>query len=36
MRIAAIALSHDLKVVTGNERHFQRVPELEVENWLEQ
>ncbi len=36
MRIAAIALLHDLKVVTGNERHFQRVPELEVENWLEQ
>lgn len=35
MRIAAIALSHDLKVVTGNERHFQRVPELEIENWLE-
>lgn len=29
MRIAAIALSHDLKVVTGNERHFQRVFELE-------
>ena len=34
MRIAAIALSHELKVVTGNERHFQRVPELEIENWL--
>lgn len=36
MRIAAIALSHGLKVVTGNERHFQRVPELEIENWLEE
>jgi predicted nucleic acid-binding protein len=35
LRIAAIALSHHLKVVTGNERHFQRVPELEIENWLE-
>lgn len=34
-RIAAIALSNDLKVVTGNERHFQRVPELGIENWLE-
>ena len=34
MRIAAIALSRDLKVVTGNERHFQRVPKLEIENWL--
>lgn len=35
MRIAAIALSRDLKVVTGNERHFRWVPELEIENWLE-
>ncbi len=35
MRIAAIALSRGLRVVTGNERHFQRVPELETENWLE-
>ncbi len=35
MRIASIALSHGLRVVTGNERHFRRVPELEIENWLE-
>lgn len=35
MRIAAIALSRGLKVVTGNERHFRRVPDLIVENWLE-
>jgi tRNA(fMet)-specific endonuclease VapC len=35
MRIAAIALSRGLRVVTGNERHFRRVPELETENWLE-
>lgn len=34
-RIAAIALTHGLRVVTGNERHFRRVPGLEVENWLE-
>lgn len=35
MRIAAIALSRGLKVVTGNERHFRRVLDLETENWLE-
>ncbi|CAN5906947.1 type II toxin-antitoxin system toxin VapC [soil metagenome] len=35
MRIASIAMSHDLVVVTGNERHFRRVPDLEIENWLE-
>jgi tRNA(fMet)-specific endonuclease VapC len=33
-RVASIALSRGLTVVTGNERHFRQVPELEVENWL--
>jgi tRNA(fMet)-specific endonuclease VapC len=33
-RVAAIALSRGLMVVTGNERHFQQVPGLEIENWL--
>jgi tRNA(fMet)-specific endonuclease VapC len=31
--IAAHALSHDLIVVTDNERHFADVPGLKVENW---
>ncbi len=35
LRIAAICLAHDLTLVTGNVRHFERVPELRVENWLE-
>lgn len=35
LRIAAIALAHDLTLVTGNVRHFERVPGLRVENWLE-
>ena len=34
LRIAAIALVQRLTVVTGNVRHFQRVPGLVVENWL--
>lgn len=34
-QIAAIALANDLAVVTGNVRHFERVPGLTVENWLE-
>ncbi len=33
-QIAAIALANDLTVVTGNVRHFERVPGLTVENWL--
>lgn len=34
LRIAAIARSRELTLVTGNVRHFERVPELAVENWL--
>jgi tRNA(fMet)-specific endonuclease VapC len=36
MRISAIALCHNLTVVTGNTRHFFRVPGLKVENWLKE
>ncbi len=35
LRIAAIAVTHDLTMVTGNARHFQKVPGLRVENWLQ-
>jgi len=35
LRIAAICLAHDLTLVTGNVRHFERVLGLRVENWLE-
>lgn len=34
LRIASIALCRGLTVVTGNTRHFDRVPGLVVENWL--
>jgi tRNA(fMet)-specific endonuclease VapC len=34
LRIASIALSRDLTLVTANLRHFDRVPDLRVENWL--
>ena len=34
LRIAAIATTHHLTVVTANVRHFDRVPGLAVENWL--
>jgi len=34
LRIASIALSRGLILVTGNVRHFARVPDLTVENWL--
>jgi tRNA(fMet)-specific endonuclease VapC len=35
LRIASIALSRALTVVTHNTRHFERVPDLRVEDWLE-
>ena len=34
LRIGAIALTRGLMVVTGNVRHFERIPGLAVENWL--
>ena len=34
LRIGSIALARGLTVVTGNLRHFQRIPGLSVENWL--
>jgi predicted nucleic acid-binding protein len=30
LQIAATALQHDLELVTGNVRHFERVPELRL------
>jgi len=34
LRIASIAISRTLILVTGNVRHFARIPGLRVENWL--
>jgi tRNA(fMet)-specific endonuclease VapC len=34
LRIASIALARELTLVTGNGRHFARVPGLHVEDWL--
>jgi tRNA(fMet)-specific endonuclease VapC len=32
--IAASAIVRGMKIVTNNERHFQRIPNIQVENWL--
>ena len=34
LQIASIALTMDMTLITGNLKHFQRVPKLAVENWL--
>ena len=34
LRIASIALARELTLVTGNVRHFARIPDLSVEDWL--
>ena len=36
MFIAATALEEDLIVVTGNVDHFNRIPGLKIENWMEE
>ncbi|ETW95252.1 MAG: hypothetical protein ETSY1_31355 [Candidatus Entotheonella factor] len=33
LRIAAIALAHDMTVLTRNLQDFQRIPSLKVEDW---
>jgi tRNA(fMet)-specific endonuclease VapC len=34
LEIAAIALANDFTLVTGNTRHFERITNLRIENWL--
>ena len=33
--IGATALHEDLTLVTGNVKHFERIPGLRIENWIE-
>lgn len=35
LRIASIALAHNMTVITRNVRDFLRVPDLKVENWID-
>lgn len=32
--IAATAIVHNLGIVTDNESHFSRIPDVKIENWL--
>lgn len=32
--IAAIALTHGASLVTGNRRHYERIAELAIEDWM--
>lgn len=34
IQIAAIAITNQLILVTGNTRHFSRISDLKIENWL--
>jgi len=34
LMIAAVALAHDLTLVTHNTQHFQDIPNLRLEDWL--
>lgn len=35
LQVASICVARDLTLVTGDTRHFERIPGLRVENWLE-
>ena len=34
LRIAAIAIQHDLILITGNAKRFADIPGLSIENWI--
>jgi len=34
LRIASIAVQHKLIVITGNTKHFEKIPEVSIDNWL--
>jgi len=34
LKIAAIAIQHDMILVTGNKRHFMNIPRLNIEDWI--
>ena len=34
LRIASIAIQHDFILITGNTKHFQKIPGLSIENWI--
>jgi predicted nucleic acid-binding protein len=34
LRIAAVAIQHNLVLVTGNTKHFENIPGLRIENWI--
>jgi tRNA(fMet)-specific endonuclease VapC len=33
--IAATAIATDKILVTNNEKHFKRIPDLKIENWVD-
>src|SRR5262245_50013980 len=33
--IGSIAIARDAIVVTGNRRHYERIPGIRIENWIE-
>lgn len=34
LRIASVALQHNLNLVTGNIKHFENIPGIRLENWI--
>jgi tRNA(fMet)-specific endonuclease VapC len=34
LKIAAIAIQHNMILVTGNKRHFMNIPGLNIEGWI--
>ncbi|MFC1848759.1 type II toxin-antitoxin system VapC family toxin [candidate division CSSED10-310 bacterium] len=35
LRIASIAIQHKLILISGNIKHFKKIPGLKIDNWIE-
>lgn len=34
LQIASVAIANNLTLITGNTKHFERISELKIDNWL--
>jgi len=34
LRVATVAIQHNLTLITGNIKHFKNIPGLNIENWI--
>ncbi len=36
LQVASIAIANELILITGNIKHFKRIKQLQIENWIDE